>query len=136
MVNVDGLLGQATEGGSRGQAAERVLASVRSQFGFYLMRELFAKGDFVTAVAALQIATAAGSESPAIWYNLACAQARTGARHDALASLSRALDYGLPPPLQMETDADLAALRGEPEFARLLERARELARSAEPPPAP
>lgn len=136
MVNVDGLLGQAAEGGSRGQAAERVLASVRNQFGFYLMRELFAKGDFVTAVAALQIATAAGSESPAIWYNLACAQARTGARRDALASLSRALDYGLPQPLQMETDADLAALRGEPGFALLVERARELARGAQPPPAP
>jgi hypothetical protein len=36
----------------------------------------------------------------------------------------------------METDTDLAALRGEPGFALLVERAREAARDAEPPPAP
>lgn len=135
-VGIDGLLGQAAAGGPRGRAAERVLFSVRSQFGFYLMRELFARGDYVTAVAALQVATAAGSDSPATWYNLACAQARTGAKRDALASLSKSLDHGLPQPLQMETDADLAALRGEPEFARLLERARQLAAEAPAAPAP
>lgn len=135
-VGIDGLLGQAAAGGPRGKAAERVLFSVRSQFGFYLMRELFARGDYATAVAALQLATAAGSDSPATWYNLACAQARTGAKRDALASLAKSLDYGLPQPLQMETDADLAALRGEPEFARLLERARQLAAEAPAAPAP
>ncbi len=136
MVGIDGLLGQAAEGGPRGRAAERVLYSVRSQFGFYLMRDLFARGDFVTAVAALQLATAAGSDNPATWYNLACAQARSGAKRDALASLSRALDHGMPQPEQMETDADLAALRGEPEFDRLVERAHALARNEGPPPAP
>ena len=129
-LGIDMLLGQAAKGGVRGRAAERVLYSIRGQFGFYLMRELFAAGDYVTAVAALQLATAAGSDSPATWYNLACAQARVGAKRDALTSLARALDFGLPQPEQMATDADLASLRDEPDFQKLLARARAA------PPAP
>jgi dienelactone hydrolase len=131
-LGLDGLLGQAAQGGVRGRAAERVLFSVRAQFGFYLMRSLFASGDYTTAVAALQLATAAGSDNPATWYNLACAQAHVGSRRDALASLTRALDLGLPQPEQRETDADLAALRGEAEFARLVERARATAANPTP----
>ncbi len=123
-LGLNGLLGQAAAGGPRGEAAERVLFSVRAQFGFYLMRELFAKGDFATAVGALQLATAAGPDNPVAWYNLACAQARIGQKRDALASLGRALDLGMAQPEQLAEDTDLASLRGEAGFQLLLERAR------------
>ena len=43
---------------------------------------------------------------------------------EALVSLERALDLGIPRPTQLETDADLASLRSEPAFARLVEKAR------------
>jgi len=128
-VGVDALVAQAAGDGPRALAARRVIASVKAQFGFYRQRELFAAGDFTTAVAALGVSLAADPENPVAWYNLACAYARLGQKRDALAALGRALDEGLPRPEQMATDEDLAALRGEPGFERLLERAR-----AAPPP--
>jgi len=122
-LNLQALLAQRDAGGARGEAASRVLASVSSQLGFYLMRELFASGDFPKAVAALSIAAEVSPGNPFTWYNLACAQARSGDRKDALASLERALEAGLPRPEQMKTDSDLDSLRDEPAFAQLLARA-------------
>lgn len=123
MLNLQGLIAQRDAGGERGEAAGRVLASVGSQLGFYLMRELFASGDFPKAVAALSIAAEVQPGSPFTWYNLACAQARAGDRRDALASLAKALDLGLPRPEQIETDTDLDSLRSDPAFAELVARA-------------
>jgi len=124
MLNLQALLAQRDAGGARGEAAGRVLASVSSQLGFYLMRELFASGDFPKAVAALSIAAEVQPESSFTWYNLACAQARAGDRKDAIASLERALANGLPRPEQIETDSDLDSLRAEPAFAELVARVR------------
>ncbi|MCB1009471.1 MAG: tetratricopeptide repeat protein [Acidobacteria bacterium] len=122
-LGLQGLLSQRDAGGERGEAASRVLASVSSQLGFYLMRDLFASGDFPKAVAALAIATEVTPDSPFAWYNLACAQARTGDHKHAIASLERALDAGLPRPDQMKSDSDLDSLRDEPAFQQLLARA-------------
>ena len=118
------LLDLAAETGPRGSAARRVLAAVRAHFGFYLVRDLFAAGDHARAVPALRIATRVAPDDAALWYNLACAQARTGRPADALASLDRALDLGLPRPTQLETDPDLASLRADAAFASRVERAR------------
>jgi dienelactone hydrolase len=123
-IDLGGLLAQSRAGGRRGQAAERVLASVATQFGFYLMRQLFAAGDFATGVAALSLAVEARPRDPFLWYNLACAQARIGSRGAALVSLGHALDAGLPRPEQMASDPDLESLRAEPGFEALLARAR------------
>jgi predicted esterase len=117
------LLEQASQPGERGLAAERVLSSVAAQLGFYLMRSLFASGDLATAAAALELAVEARPHDPFLWYNLACAQARTGRKRDALASLERAFDEKLANPGQIATDTDLASLRDEPAFAALLARA-------------
>jgi dienelactone hydrolase len=117
--------------GPRGEAGRRVLAQVRVQFGFYLMRDLFAARDWARALPGLELAAAAAPEDVGVRYNLACAQARTGKKAEALASLARALDLGLPHPEQMATDEDLASLRGDPAFEALLARARGV---AAPPP--
>ncbi len=63
------------------------------------------------------------------WYNLACAQARAGAKRDAIDSLATALELGLPFAQQIERDDDLDSLRQEPEFAALLARVRGVAPS-------
>jgi len=123
-LGLDQLLALRAAGGARGEAAGRVLSSVAAQFGFYLMRDLFATGDFPRAVAALSLAVEASPGSPFAWYNLACAQARAGNRRAALDSLERALELGLPRAEQIESDGDLASLRDEPRFTELLTRVR------------
>jgi dienelactone hydrolase len=122
-LQLDALLARSKEGGPRGLAADRVLASVAAQFGFYLVRELFGRGDYGTAAASLALAVEARPHDPFLWYNLACAQARVGRKRDALASLVRAFDEKIPNPGQIAEDADLAPLRDAPEFAALLARA-------------
>jgi len=101
-----------------------VLAEVRSQFGFYLPRDFIASGAWARVVPSLRIATRVAPDDATLWYNLACSEARTGRAAEALVSLERALDLGIPRPTQLETDADLASLRSDPAFARLVEKAR------------
>ena len=57
-------------------------------------------------------------------FNTACAHARRGELEVALGWLSRAVDAGLDDPLILDTDEDLAPLRGRPELAELRARAR------------
>jgi tetratricopeptide (TPR) repeat protein len=114
----------AAEGGPRADSARRVLAEVRAQFGFYLPRDFMASGAYARALPSLRIATRVAPDDATLWYNLACCEARRGRSAEALASLERALDLGFPRPTQLESDPDLASLRGQAAFARLVERAR------------
>ncbi len=135
-LGVDEALRRRAAGGPGGAAAVRALAAIQVQLGFYLAQELFAANDYRRAVPGLLLATEIFPEDSFMLYNLACAQARSGQPDAALASLRKALEHGLRQPLQMATDADLASLRDRPEFARLLERARELDAGKAPAPAP
>lgn len=56
-------------------------------------------------------------------YNLACAYALTGERDLALGSLGEAIDAGFTAADGMKNDPDLASLRSDPQFGKLLERA-------------
>ncbi len=125
-LELDQVLGAAGGEGATAAAARRVLATVHVQLGVYLVQELFQRREWLRAASALTVAAEAGPRDPSVRYNLACARARTGAHAEALSALREALDLGLPHPLQMETDEDLASLRERPEFAGLLERARGL----------
>lgn len=115
---------RSAEDSEMGRAAQRHLEAIATHLGFYLTRELFARGDYARARPALAVATEARPADPYLHYNLACAQARSGNEEGALESLSSALDLGLPQPLQMESDQDLASLRELPRFRALIERAR------------
>jgi len=57
-------------------------------------------------------------------YNLACAYAPQGRADDAFAALERALEAGFTGLAQLEGDTDLAALRDDPRWPRLLDRVR------------
>jgi predicted esterase len=136
LLGVDEALRRQEAGGIAGAAAVRALAAIRVQLGVYLVQELFAANQHRRAMAALELVTGIFPESPTLRYNLACAQARSGLPEPALASLQAALESGLPQPLQIESDADLASLRERPEFARLLGRAREIETAPAAPAAP
>jgi len=63
----------------------------------------------------------------ATWtYNLACALAYREDKSEALQMLGKAIDLGFRNPEAIEEDNDLKQLKGEPQFAQLIARAREL----------
>lgn len=53
-------------------------------------------------------------------YNLACSLARVGSLDEAVEALSRAILLGYDDLAHMESDPDLASLRGHPDFEALL----------------
>ena len=57
-----------------------------------------------------------------LWFNLACARARSGAVEKGLDALNQALECGYAQFHRLEKDPDLAPLRSHPRFAQLLER--------------
>lgn len=79
---------------------------------------------------ALEVAVeiiALAPDRPLPHYNHACILARLHRTDEAFAALDRAIDCGWRHVAQMEIDADLARLRKDPRFARLLERTGDLA---------
>lgn len=111
------------EGGHRGAAATRALATAHVQLSVYLGGAWLAAGDLRRALPAYLVATEARPDEPFAWYNRACVEARLGRLDDALASLEKSLAAGFAAAGQMRDDPDLAALAGDPRFARLLARA-------------
>ncbi len=59
---------------------------------------------------------------PHHWYNLGCSHALLGERELALSALERAVELGFGSSDLMRKDDDLASLRGDPAFERLVER--------------
>ena len=62
-----------------------------------------------------------------LWYNFACAAALAGRRDEALEYLGHLIDLGFSNADAMATDNDLESLHGDPRFAALVARARQLA---------
>lgn len=58
--------------------------------------------------------------SPTAWYNLACSLALTGQPDDAFAALEKAIAFGYDDAEWMRSDSDLAPIRADPRFARLI----------------
>lgn len=61
-------------------------------------------------------------DRPIPWYNLACSYAVLGMLDPAFAALQRALDLGYRHFAHLARDPDLAALRRDPRFVRLVRR--------------
>ncbi|MCG6928790.1 MAG: hypothetical protein LJF30_26230, partial [Acidobacteria bacterium] len=77
-------------------------------------------GEHARAVVALSVATEARPEAPYLWYNLACARARTGSRGSALDALEKAVALGLANRELLASDEDLKSLRDEARFRALV----------------
>jgi predicted esterase len=103
-----------------GVVGRRLLATLATETGFYMTRDLLGRGDLVRARSALSVATEAVPTQPYYWYNLACVLARSGGRAEALEALEQAVAAGFSDRAHMSADEDLASLRGEDRFKALV----------------
>ncbi len=78
------------------------------------------RGDFVAAQEMFERALKRDSEAAHIYYGLAATRARLGALEPALHSLGRALEIQPNLRVRAQHDPDLAPLRNEPEYERLI----------------
>jgi Flp pilus assembly protein TadD len=108
--------------GAEAVSARRVLNSVQSQVAFYLPRDASQRGAHAEAALYLTIAAEIRPEDPQVWYHLAAAQARAGRGKTALASLGKAVDAGFADRARLESDADLASVRRDPGYPKLVAR--------------
>jgi len=106
--------------GYEGVVGRRLLQTLATNAGYYLSRELRRQGEHARAVVALSVATEASPETPYLWYNLACARARSGSRGAALDALEKAVALGVSNRELIASDADLESLRDEARFQALL----------------
>jgi tetratricopeptide (TPR) repeat protein len=113
------ILAAAAREGGRGDAGRRAVALAFTNLDFYIGRRLLVAGSWERARIAYQLALELKDDAAPTWYNLACAQARTGDDDDALASLARAVELGIALDRPLVEDPDLASLRGRPEIAAL-----------------
>jgi len=81
---------------------------------------LHVMGQHQEAAQALERAVRMGEQRPPVLYNLACARARAGQLPGALAALEGAVREGFDDAEGMARDPDLAPLRGQERFERLV----------------
>jgi eukaryotic-like serine/threonine-protein kinase len=105
---------------------EKILLSILLGEGRFAETETLGRETLGTA---LRVLHPSHPMIPDLQYSLASAHARLGHRDEALALLGDALEHGLAPESArgMETDANLASLRGDPRFATLVADARRRA---------
>ena len=118
-----GRLKRSAEGeGYEAVAARRMLHRVYTQASFYLPRQWLAEGSYRGARTVLEIALEIRDDLAHVWYNLACAAARTGDAKAAMTALEGAVERGFTNAAHIRADEDLASLRDREEFRKLLER--------------
>ncbi len=121
-LRIEALLKRAAEPSYEGMVARRLLQSVLTQTSFYLMRQLFANRDYESAVKVLTVAGEIAPRRGDVWYNLACALARTGSRQRAVEALEQAVAAGFGSRRQLLADPDLESLRQDADFQALAAR--------------
>ena len=103
-------------------SAKRVIAQIFVQAAFYVPRELAAKHDFARAELLTGVAAELAPErAGGAWYNLACFRALAGDRKGAIASLKNAVRKGYRDAAAMESDPDLASIRGDPGYRAIVD---------------
>ena len=100
-VRLDELRRHADAPCYEGVVGRRLLGTLAIETGFYMTRDLLARGDVTRAQSVLSVATEAAPTHPVYWYNLACVLARsgrtgTGARRARAGGGSRLLGPGPP----------------------------------------
>jgi transcriptional regulator GlxA family with amidase domain len=111
---------------ARAEKAYRALIeqSPNDSFSWYrLGYVLHMQGKLDDAIEANRRAAASPEIRPNALYNMACAYARKGATDDALDRLEKAVDAGFNDRWHLENETDLASLRQDPRFQRLVEAA-------------
>lgn len=103
-------------------SARRSLELIFVQAAYYVPHMLRRKGDVVRAALMLAVAVEVDPERPQVWYDLACARAQAGWKREALQALERAVAAGFTDVARIESEVDLATLRGEAGYRALVAR--------------
>ncbi|HXU31440.1 MAG TPA: tetratricopeptide repeat protein [Thermoanaerobaculia bacterium] len=102
-------------------SAERLLAQVGVQTGFYLPRALIEKKDWARAALFLDVATTIEPKDAEAWYMLAQARAQGGNHKRAIEALAQVVSLGFADRAAIEGDPLLAPLRNDPGYRAAIE---------------
>src|SRR5262249_49112649 len=101
-------------------AAERLLAEVFVQTGYYLSNGYRGEKNWARALLCLSIAAETRPASPYPWYNRAAIEALAGRPERALEDLDEAFARGFVDGAALSKDDDFASLRGTEAFQQRL----------------
>ncbi len=121
-LDVSGLRRDGRAETPRGEAAQRVLASIYAQTSFYLSRDFEAQGNWEAVATLLETARAVRDDNPELHYRLASARAKNGQKKKALAALEGALEAGYTDANRLANDPEFASLRQDKKFQALLQK--------------
>lgn len=113
-------------------AADRLLAEIFVQTGFYLPRGYRGQKNYARAILCVSVAAAARPESPYPRYERAALEALSGQGARAIDDLEAAVSRGYGDADGLARDDDFAALRGTDRFRALVDRLRSGPRPAAP----
>jgi hypothetical protein len=111
-------------------AADRLLAGIFVQTGFYLPRGYRGEKNYARAILCVSVAAEARPDSPYPMYERAALEALSGLGERAMEDLEGAVSRGYADGEELARDADFASLRGSDRFRALVDRLK-----ASPPPA-
>ena len=105
-------------------SAERILANLRAQTGFYLPDEMFYRRDTARGRALLLVRAEIDPDNPLVWYNIGAYSARSGDTARAIKDLDHAVEKGFRQFDIIDTDADFDPIREDARFRKWLAAAR------------
>jgi tetratricopeptide (TPR) repeat protein len=101
-------------------AAKRLLNALMGQTAFYLPGMFTEQGKHDRAAFVLTVATEIAPDNPEIWYELAAAHARNGAKRKALDNLRKAVEKGFKDRPRLEGEAAFANLRQDKGYKEIV----------------
>jgi predicted esterase len=110
-------------------SADRILANLRAQTGFYLPEEMFYRRDTARGRALLLVRAEIDPDNPLVFYNVAAYSARSGDAARAIRDLEHAVARGFTRFELIDEDADFDPLRNDPTFRAWLAKAKPAAAS-------
>jgi predicted esterase len=110
-------------------SAERILANLRAQTGFYLPEDMFVRRDTARGRALLLVRAEIDPDNPLVYYNVAAYAARGGDASRAMRDLELAVGKGFRQFELIDTDSDFDPIRNDEEFQKWLAAARPAAAS-------
>lgn len=112
---------RASPGSEDSLAAERLLAEISAQAGFYLAEGFRTRGNFSRAILCLSVAAEAKPDRASTWYNLAALHALAGRPNKALENLRTAIEKGFRDADSLSKDSDFSSMSAGPEFRKIVE---------------
>ncbi|ANM28998.1 hypothetical protein ABI59_04380 [Acidobacteria bacterium Mor1] len=120
-LRVKSLRAEARKEGAAGLTARRMLSHAYVQLGSYVPTDLWSQGEYLRAAISLDLAAELRPELPLVHVRRAQAYSRAGYVKKSIKALERALELGFDDRAFLEQDAELARVRKDKRFARVLE---------------